>query len=219
MIKVETHFHTGESSFCARISAAQGIAVYKDIYDAIIVTDHFARYSHNQMPHLSYEGYVNWWLTGYNKAFSAGEKYGVKVFLGMEITPDNSSNDYLIYGISKEILLANNGLFAMNEGKLKQFSDDNNLLMFQAHPFRPYITVCDPKNVHGVETFNGNPRHDNNNDKSLAFAEKHHLMHISGSDFHKEGDEYTGGIAMEHMPKDNADFVEMLKNREYSCLK
>ena len=37
-------------------------------------------------------------------------------------------------------------------------ADENNLLIYQAHPFRPYMIPM-PKYIHGVEVYNGNARH------------------------------------------------------------
>lgn len=34
----------------------------------------------------------------------------------------------------------------------------------QAHPFRNGLKIVDPKHLDGIETYNGNPRHDSRNE-------------------------------------------------------
>ena len=220
MKKIETHFHTKESSFCGGVYAADGIELLKKhSYDAVIITDHFARYSRNYYPGLTHKRYVDQWLQGYNNAKSAGENNGIKVFLGMELTLDHPTNDYLIYGISKEILYANENIFALDEAGLKRFCDKNGLLVFQAHPFRDYIKLGSPNNLHGVEVHNGNPRQESNNHLAKEFAERHNLLKLSGSDFHQRVDAGRGGIWADRLPRDNKELLKMLRNRKYEIEK
>ena len=44
--------------------------------------------------------------------------------------------------------------------------------------------------IHGAEIINGNPRHENNNDKALELCRRHpEYYRLAGSDTHRDGDE------------------------------
>jgi len=89
----------------------------------------------------------------------------------------------------------------------------------QAHPFRPYITAANPKNIHGVEVFNGNLRHDSRNALAEEFAKNNGLIMVSGSDFHEYEDLNNGGIFLKYLPKTNKEFVKMLRTEEITLYK
>ena len=70
----------------------------------------------------------------------------------------------------------------------------NGALLFQAHPCRPGLSPRDPKFLDGIEVYNGNPRHESNNPRARAWAEEHHLLFSSGSDYHETEDIARGGM-------------------------
>ena len=142
------------------------------------------------------------------------KKLDITVFLGMEIKFEGSPNDYLVFGVTKEILKNNPELYLLDEEKFKGFADQNNLLFVQAHPFRAYITAANPKNIHGVEVFNGNLRHNSHNDLAEELAKENGLIMLSGSDFHEYEDLNNGGIFLKSLPKTNDEFVKMLRTDE-----
>ena len=51
-----------------------------------------------------------------------------------------------------------------------------------------------PKFLDGIEVYNGNPRHESNNPRARAWAEEHHLLFSSGSDYHETEDVARGGM-------------------------
>lgn len=64
----------------------------------------------------------------------------------------------------------------------------------QAHPFRNGLKIVDPKHLDGIETYNGNPRHDSRNEIAKAWAQKFGMLETSGSDFHEREDFARGGV-------------------------
>ena len=136
------------------------------------------------------------------------------MFPGMEIRFHDSPDDYLIFGIDEEYLLNNPKLY---NHTLKSYRDSikgQDILIFQAHPFRPACLPAEPGLLDGVEVFNGNPRHNSGNDMAYAFAEEYGLLMISGSDSHRVEDVGRGGIILQRPVKSIHDLVSMLKNRE-----
>ena len=68
--------------------------------------------------------------------------------------------------------------------------------------------------LHGIEVYNGNPRHDSHNDKAADFAGSNNLLKLSGSDFHLYEDLGRGGIFLPDDINDNKKLVSYLKNNE-----
>ena len=68
------------------------------------------------------------------------------------------------------------------------------IIIIQAHPFRPYMVPAPPSLIDGVETYNGNPRHNSSNHLAMQYARDNGLKILSGSDFHQRQDAARGGI-------------------------
>ncbi len=215
----EMHLHTRETSNCANIKAEIAVEDYiKTGYDGIVVTDHLSTstYMKYGREFLPWHKKVDFFLRGYRamKKAAAGR---INVLLGMELRFRHSEgdNDYLVYGITKEFLYAHPELLTLNIRQFYQLAQENGLVVFQAHPFRFGMKVTNPNYVDGVEIFNGNPRHNSNNDIAEMWAKKYDLMVTSGSDYHEIGDLGRGGIWFNKEIKDNNALVDELLNRDY----
>ncbi|MDD4493426.1 MAG: PHP-associated domain-containing protein, partial [Eubacteriales bacterium] len=103
-------------------------------------------------------------------------------------------------------------LCSMGIDKVRKLADENNLLIYQAHPFRLGMKRAHPKFLDGVEVDNGNPRHNSKNELALEFARQNGLLMSSGSDFHRLEDIGTGGIILPEIPEDSRELVEMMRN-------
>jgi hypothetical protein len=195
---LETHLHTYLGSQCGKLSPALITNLYgRKGYDGIVITEHFSKSIFNDFyPKGSYEEKIGNLLLSYNQACKEAEKFKMKVFLGIEVgfSINGKNFEFLIYGIDKDFLLANNEIYFLTQKQLFALCVKNQLFMAQAHPFRNNIQVGNPLYMHGVEVYNGNKRHNNHNLKALAFAKKNNLIQISGSDFHQKEDLGLGGI-------------------------
>ena len=96
------------------------------------------------------------------------------------------------------------------------FARDNDILFYQAHPFRNRMTVVPPEHLFGIEVLNTHPRHDSRNDIALAWAEKYNLHKIAGSDCHQIQDVGTSAIFTDYPVKNMRDLVHVLKNDLYT---
>jgi fido (protein-threonine AMPylation protein) len=76
----------------------------------------------------------------------------------------------------------------MTLAEFYELAKEDQLLIAQAHPFRAGCTLADTAFLHGIEVFNGNPRHQSRNELAWEVAEKEGLIPLWGSDFHREGD-------------------------------
>ncbi len=213
-MKWELHVHTSETSRCGRVSAEQGVKWYIEKgYTGLVVTDHYTEKTLRDMPGTPEEK-VKTWMRGYECARDAGEKYGLRVLFGVEVRLPANANDFLILGAEPEFLFRNTDLNLGTIERLYKTVHDAGALLIQAHPFRE--NKCFPENVEyldGVEVFNGTPRHENFNDRALAFAEMHpYLIRTSGSDFHRPVELATGGIETDCDIQTSAELCKCLKD-------
>ena len=132
------------------------------------------------------------------------------VLLGMEITFEESYNDYLVYGIDEQFLFSHPNLYKKSLKEFRKIADKYGLFVAQAHPFRPYMKEVKPKFLDGMEVFNGNPRHDSHNDMAEAYAQKKKLRPLSGSDFHHMDDLARGGIILDEFVTTSEELAEYL---------
>ena len=134
--------------------------------------------------------------------FYSAKRYGltkgVKVFFGIEVAivmPDCPYAEFLIYGATPEFLLAHPKMYDLSQDELFELTQKNGLMLVQAHPFRkeqghfPH----DCTKVDGVE-INCHYRFLREENKVRELGAKYDLAVTCGSDFHKKGQEGTGGI-------------------------
>ncbi len=215
----EMHFHTKNTSNCANVKAEIAVEEYiKAGYDGIVVTDHlspstYMKYGRELLP---WKKKVDFFLRGY-KAAKKTANGRIPVLLGMEIRfrTSEGNNDYLVYGITEEFLYNTPELLNLDIKKFYEICQQNKFLIFQAHPFRFGMKVTNPKYIDGVEIYNGNPRHDSNNDIAEMWAKKFDLMVTSGSDYHEIEDLGTGGIWFNKEITDNKMLVDEMSKKDY----
>ena len=215
----EMHFHTKNTSNCANVKAEKAVEEYiKAGYDGIVVTDHLSPSTYMKYGRelLSWKKKVDFFLRGYKAAVKTADGR-IPVLLGMELRfrTSEGDNDYLVYGITEEFLYNTPDLLTLNIKKFYELCQKNNFLVFQAHPFRFGMKVTNPKFIDGIETHNGNPRHNSHNDIAEMWAKKFDLMVTSGSDYHALEDLGTGGIYFNKQITDNKTLVEEMLKKDY----
>ena len=214
MILSEMHLHTKEVSPCGNVSAREIPALYKRCgYGNIVVTDHFTdkylkKLSRNRTVAL------NLWLEGYQVVAEMGQKIGLNVFLGIEITLNESENEYLIYGITENFVKNCGDIFDSNIAQFYKLIKYGGYQMYQAHPFRGKCQLQNPEYIDGIEVFNGNKRHESHNDYAFKAAKAHQLKMLAGSDFHEYEDLGCGGIYLPQVVKTNDDLVKYLSEND-----
>jgi hypothetical protein len=220
--RIELHAHSSESSRCGSIGAAELVKIYKEAgYSALVLTDHYYARFFDKISDLSWEKQLEKYLKGYKKAKNIADKLDFKIFLGIEIKFDNDPNEYLVYGLKEEFLLNHPNLHHLDLESFKTIVErlEEDILIFQAHPYRSSMAPADIKLLDGLEVYNGNPRHNSQNDKAFTYAEKHDLKMISGSDFHEYEDLALGGIVSEKLPVTISELCNLLKNDDYNLIK
>lgn len=210
MFRLETHCHTAESSPCGKVPAAALVGELKSSgFDGVVITDHFTEACLDRFP-SGWPQRMDAFLAGYRTALCAGKEAGLRVFCGIEFRSHESSNDYLVFGVTPQFLYEHPELPGFTVAQLRRLADDTGLLVVQAHPFRDHMTREDPALLDGVEVYNGNARHDSRNGLALRFARENGLLMFSGSDHHQTEDRGRGGMVLPREPRDEADLVRLL---------
>lgn len=210
-MKIELHAHTSEVSPCANVPAACMADAYARAgYQAVVVTDHFNDYVIEAFPG-SPKDRVTRYLEGFYRAQEAGAKAGLKIILGMESSIAGGREDFLVYGIDTDFIYQNPVFYQYTQEEAYRACHEYGAVLFQAHPCRPGLSPRNPKLLDGMEVYNGNPRHENNNPRARAWAEEHGLIFSSGSDFHEMEDVARGGIILPIEVHDSKELAAALK--------
>lgn len=214
----EMHTHTKEVSTCAVAFAEDLIESYKDLgYSGFVLTNHLnaSTFERVGLDNASWDEKIDHFMKGYEAVRKAAGDHFI-ILLGFEINFYNTPNDYLVYGATEEFLRSNGDLMAMTPKQFSKLCHDNGILFIQAHPFRRGMKVVDWNILDGYEIFNGNPRHNSNNDISEIWAKKYNKsIVVSGSDFHEIGDAGAGGIYFKNPINNNDDLLRELRNGNY----
>lgn len=210
----ETHLHTYPVSKCARSTVEDVIEFYKNLgYSGIFITNHFIDGNINIDNDLPYAERIEFFFSDYEKARRLGEKVGLPVFCGVEMS--HGGTDFLVYGLSKDWFLSHPEIEGMRKKKQLTLMVEHGALIIQAHPFREagYIDCIRlfPRQVHGVETYNA-CRTDFENRMAEEYAKNYDLLPFAGTDNHLcSAMKSLGGMQSQTPITDEADFVKRVK--------
>lgn len=212
----ETHMHTSRVSACASSTPAEQARAYKSRgYAGVIVTEHFINGNSKCPRNLSWEGKMDFYVSGYEETAAEGAKCGLDVFFGLEFTIRGS--DFLTYGINKEFLLANPGIDKLPIEKYSELVRKYGGYLAQAHPYRDewyieYKFPVSPELLDGVEVYNAS-MNTATNEKAREFAHLHNLPVQAGSDSHDKNFQSPSGIALENKANSIFDIIRAIKER------
>jgi len=217
-MKYELHSHTAETSQCANITAQELVEKYKELgYSGIVITNHYSDFTFSLKEMFNKKLRSEHYLAGYREA-KKYETEDFSVFLGIELRFFLNGNDYLIFGVTEELVEKMPFLLPMYLKRTSKFFKKNGCILIQAHPFRPYIYRANPKYLDGVEIINGKSSKEENK-KALKWAEKKSLkIRTAGSDCHRESGAGISGIITNEPIKTNDDLLRILKNGEFEII-
>ena len=147
-----------------------------------------------------------------------GEEYGLKVYLGAEIRFTENENDYLIYGLTEEMLPEIYAYLPFGVENFRKKYPMQNSAFIQAHPFRDGMVEIDPALLDGIETFNMHPgQRSRNAVANLYAAEKDFGIRIVGSDFHflRGRGLAVSAIRTKTLPEDTFALAAILKSGDF----
>lgn len=214
--RIELHAHTKGISPCSEISPEEmAETYYQKGYDAVVITNHFIS---ELLKGETKEEKLDWYFSGYEETKYAAKKYGLKVFLGAELRFTENHNDYLLYGVDKEILSTCYDYF---EKGIESFRNEVKLeksVFIQAHPFRDGMELVDPTLLDGIEAFNMHPGHNSRIGIATRYAAENNLkIKTTGSDFHhpNRGHEAVSALRTKIMPENSFDIAKILRSGDY----
>ena len=149
-------------------------------------------------------------------AVEAGEKLGLTVYCGWELTYQDNAEDYLTLGLSPQFLYDHPWLERYDIEKYRDAVHAAGGILVRAHPYRrawyikkPYVEregIAD-----AIEVFNGGNSSQEENDMALAYAQKHNMPMTGGSDAHHVDETARGYIALEKKAESYAELCEAIR--------
>lgn len=209
--RMEMHAHCRPSSPCGDKTPTEVVEIYKQCnYDAVVLTNHFkANYTEDSIAMLQND---------YREAVEAGEKMGLKVLFGVELTFYNTYGDYLVYGVHPEDMAE---LFDLLPRGFEHFAESDlrkKSIVFFAHPYRgrkENIDLHIPYMVDGVESFNMHAEVNSDNGYMTRRAYAENLLTICGSDYHHEGHHAMSALLVKKVPDTVEELRDLLRSGDY----
>ena len=214
--KIELHAHTSPMSGCSQILPEEMVETYLSKgYDAVVITNHFT--SHGFIG-LDKNEALSKYFADYEKTVKASKGTKLKVLLGAEARFDENWNDYLVYGVDREVLSKIYDYFPKGVKAFRNEVELKNSTFLQAHPFRDGMVLCDPDLLDGIESFNMHPGHNSRVGLAVRYAAENNLsVKIAGSDFHHKnlGHEAVSALRTKTLPENSFELSAILKSGDY----
>ena len=212
------HAHTNPVSPCSEVTPDELAEIYSNEgYDAVVLANHYIL-DLPAFPGLDKQEALDCYIKDYDEFEAACEKRGLKAILGCEIRFTENHNDYLIYGVDRDILSVAYDYFSKGIKAYRTEVKLDKSVFVQAHPFRNGISTAEPELLDGVETFNMHPGHNSRVGIAAKFAKENGFaIKIAGTDFHHPNRNHEGVSALRTkvLPKDSFELAEILKNGDY----
>lgn len=225
-LKFDGHVHSKGISLCSLVDYKQLVDdKKKQGYDGIILTNHCKS---EYYPPQKQNEYIKKLVDEFNKCYEYAKGKGLKVIFGIEITTQKPFFDWLLYGITEEILLKMPCLYELNQEELFNLCNEYGVVLVRAHPLRKqtsYVATqgfgdtslmhgieinCSPSDVSGDEVLNV--------DTILAEVNKKGLVVSCGTDYHADNNKFLGGMLLPDYVETSQDFGEYLRKTDQIIL-
>ena len=181
----DMHAHTSGISECCLGDAETIIKVARENgIDGIVLTNHYQKsYLRNGDPTELAKRYTE----EYRMTKRFGEKYGVTVIYGMEVTMHRHDNSHLlVYGLPESFTEEFPEVYDMTQEELYTLVKSRGGLLIQAHPFRVCYYPLDPRFLDGYE-LSSHPLYGTSAyDDVTALVVKHGKLLTTGADYHHD---------------------------------
>lgn len=208
--KYELHCHTKEVSACGQVPAAELVRLYREKgYDGVVITDHYSGLTYPGLRKFQMRSRTDSYLRGYRAALEAAPD-DFTVLLGMEKRAYLSPIDFLVYGVSEQMLRESGNLLFRYSRRFYKTAQKYGALVVAAHPFRMNPFKANPKFIDGAEIFNGKESSEGNR-KAVQWAEQNGIpLRTAGSDFHRMSHKNFSGILTETPIRTNEELLRIL---------
>lgn len=220
--KADLHCHTSEGSGCSSESGAQTVEKYIEFgFTSLVVTNHVQFWECDPELKSGYGSY-DWLIDrAYDASEIAREAAGdrLHVLSGMEVCDRDTKNDYLIYGLTREMAKGINMCYS----HIEEISDHVRScggVIIQAHPMRMGMRLMSPQIYDGVEIFNNSADWLYVNPMAQMWAQINCLdktkILTAGNDHHNPKDMPTAGILTSEPIVTDEDLVRILVSKDFS---
>lgn len=208
--RLELHAHTSPASSCSQVKPEDVVSIFHDAgYDGIAITNHF-------YPKPENPDFLEIYRNDYLKALEAGDRLGIKVYLGAELRfPNQNNNDYLLFGFELSQL---DEMYSYMTGTLENFVDKfktDDMFLLQAHPFRDGMKLGFEKCLDGIEVFNMHPNHNSRVALAAKYAKENGKIATAGTDYHHIGHDNLCSTRASFLPNDEHELVKLLKGGDF----
>ena len=214
--RTELHAHTNPVSGCSNVSPKEMAKIYHEQnYDALVITNHFFR---GLLRDKSKEEIIDAYIKSYEETAEYAKEYGLKVILGAELRFTENTNDYLLFGVDRDILSFCYDWFDKGVEKFRKETTLERSVFIQAHPFRNNMELVDPQLLDGIEIFNLHPNHNSRIAMATKYAHENNIkIRTAGTDFHHKDCGHEGLTALRTtvLPEDSFDLAQILKSGDY----
>ena len=113
----DLHCHTSGISRCCRLNSEEILSKAKEVgYDGIVLTNH---YTQGYLDGRDYSVFAEEYIAEYEKAKAQGEKIGVEVIFGVELTYEISPKIHiLLYGATPDFIRQNREMYLLDSRAL-----------------------------------------------------------------------------------------------------
>lgn len=214
-LKIDMHVHTRGISSCSHVSAEEAIDLkLADGYDGIVLTNHCQAWYY---PEAEHGAYVERVIAEFKRAKEYGDKKGLKVFLGLEVSINEPFySDWLLYGVTEEFLRNSPCFYKLGQRELYKLCHDNGIVLVQAHPYRGNTGYCDdmkpgyPDALDGLE-INCTAGDFLKRDKVESSAKELGKLIVCGTDYHGPCERVKGGTFLPKWVETSVDIAKYLK--------
>lgn len=212
--RIELHAHTKPVSPCSEISPADLVQAYLDRgFHGVVITNHF---NLGDMKGLPKEEGLDYYLSGYEQTRKAAEGTSLQVFLGTEIRFNEHTNEFLVYGVDRQILSQCYDYLDKGFSAYREAVTLPNSVLVQAHPFRDRNERREPELMDGIEVFNMHPGHNSRVAQAAKLAASiPGCIKTVGTDFHHAGHQGLCALRVKEMPQDSFALAAILRSGDY----
>jgi predicted metal-dependent phosphoesterase TrpH len=185
LLLIDLHAHSSGISRCCRIPAEAVIEEAKRIgLDGIALTNHYQKKDLKGRDPLEY---VKLYLEEFHRAKEIGDRIGIRVLYGIEVTMEaHSLVHMLIYGVSEDFLYAHPTLYEYSQETLYRAVKAAGGVLIQAHPYRKCDRLMDTALMDGIE-ISCHPLYEGTHYAALRrIAERDGLILTCGGDYHAD---------------------------------
>ena len=212
--RIELHAHTKPVSPCSEIPPADLVQAYIDQgFHAVVITNHF---NLKDMKGLPKDEGLDYYLSGYEAAKKAAEGTSLQVFLGTEIRFNEHTNEFLVYGVDRQILSQCYDYLDKGFSAYREAISLPDSVLVQAHPFRDWNERRELELLDGIEVFNMHPGHNSRVAQAAKLAASiPGCIKTVGTDFHHAGHQGLCALRAREMPQTSFDIAAILRSGDY----